>query len=102
MKDLAYDIETMQIKLLAGDFFVSDDASQQNGGLLLYTKNINIEFPLFGVGAGDTVNSSVQTQQSYLNRWQAQCLADGAKAARWTMEEVGNELLFETQVNYNE
>jgi hypothetical protein len=102
MIDLSYDIEKMEIGILAGDFYLGDDSSQQNGGLLLYTKNLNLEFPLFGVGMGDTLNASVQIQQNYLNRWQSQCLADGAKAASWQMEQdKDNNLIFRTQCNYN-
>jgi hypothetical protein len=102
MSDLAYDIETRDIIIENGDFVIKDELSDQNGGVLLTTKNTNLSFPLAGVAIHDAVNSGAQTMGNYLNRWQSQTLQDGAKSANWTQDQdKDGNLIFQTNCNYD-
>lgn len=102
MKDLAYNIETMELRLKDGDFDLESNLSEQNGALFLYTKNCNLYFPLAGVGIGQqTMNSSTQEMTYQLNRWQSQVKQDGAKNASWeTGTDDDGNLTFETTCDY--
>lgn len=102
MKDLAYDIETMELLIKNGDFVLNSNLSEQNGSLMLYTKNCNLYFPMAGVGIGQqTMNSGTTVLTSELNRWQSQVKNDGAKNANWTpLQDKGGNLIFETNCNY--
>ena len=102
MKDLAYDIATMEIIIKNGDFDVNANMSEQNGGLFLYTKNCNLYFPMAGVGIGEqTMSSGPDVLAAELNRWQAQVKGDGAKNATWT-QYIDNDgkLNFQSSCNY--
>jgi hypothetical protein len=101
ISDLAYDTELMDIKIEEGDFVVNTSLSEQNGALILNTKNVNLYNPLLGVGIGDVINGDISTLQQYLGRWQSQVLQDGGKSAVWTPSQTteGN-LIFTTECAY--
>jgi hypothetical protein len=102
MNDLKYDIATMEMAVENGDFVITDKISEQNGGLFLYTKNTNLEFPLAGVGIGqETMNAGYDVLNRELNRWQSQVKQDGAKAASFTIN-IDNEgkMTFQTACSY--
>ena len=99
--DLAYDTELMDIKIGNGDFVLNSSLSDQNGAIILNTKNVNLYFPLLGVGVGDVINGDVSTMQRYLSRWQSQVLQDGAKSANFTPSQtIDGKLIFTTQCAY--
>lgn len=102
MTDLKYDIATMELAIKDGDFVLNNSISEQNGSLMLYTKNCNLYFPMAGVGLGQqTMNSGIDTLAAELNRWQSQVKQDGAKNATWTPEnDVDGNLVFKTTCDY--
>lgn len=101
ISDLKYDTELMDIVIENGDFKLNNSVSEQNGALILNTKNINIDFPIIGVGINDVLNSDLLTIKSYLNRWKSQVLQDGAISAEWEIVEIAPSVLtFKTTVAY--
>lgn len=101
MTDLKFDVTTMEMVIEDGDFVLSNELSEQNGGILLYCKNFNIDYPVAGVGLGLSVNSSVSYQQNLLNLWKSQCITDGAKNANFEQKkDINNNSYFETKIQY--
>jgi hypothetical protein len=84
MKDIGFNIDIMEINVVDGDFGVTDNPSTQNGGLILYTKNIVLRRPLLGVGIINSMQGNQQDVIRELNRWKAQAMQDGAKTANYT------------------
>lgn len=102
MTDLAYDISTMELTIENGDFKLNSILSEQNGALMLYTKNCNLYFPMAGVGIGEqTMNSGTVTLSAELNRWKTQVKQDGAQNANWSsIKSTEGNLIFQTNCNY--
>lgn len=101
MKDLAFDIRTRQVVLKNGDFVITTDPSEQNGGILLLSKGANTRLPIFGIGLVPAViNGSLKNLVFQLNRWQQQAYQDGATEAKWTMKPVGGVASVVTQITY--
>lgn len=101
MKDLAFDITTREVILKNGDFTTTADPSEQNGGIMLLGKGMNVRFPIFGVGLVPAViNGNLKNLVFQLNRWQQQCYQDGAQIARWTMQPVAGQASIITKINY--
>ena len=85
MTDLKFDVDTMEMIITDGDFTLSDNLSEQNAGLILFTKNINLFAPTVGVGIGGVLNSDKSIIQNYLNRWVGQTKDDGSKKSTWNI-----------------
>ena len=102
-QDLKFDVDTMEIAIKNGDFVLTSNSaelSEQNGGLILYTKNMNLLNPTIGVGIGGVLNSDQATIQSYLNRWKSQTLQDGSKSSTWNINIGDNGYEIETSCSY--
>jgi hypothetical protein len=85
-QDIKFDINKMEVIVENGDFAINTNVSEQNGAMIMYTKNMNLAFPGIGVGLIGILNSGLLTIQNYLNRWAAQVQQDGSKSATWKIE----------------
>lgn len=84
MQDIYFNTVTREISIKNGDIVLTDNPSEQNGGILLYAKGFNLSFPLLGVGINDVINAGAGTDAVFeLNRWKQQALNDGATGAEW-------------------
>lgn len=50
MKDIMFDFSENDVVVRNGDFAITEDASRQNGGLILMKKPVNIFLAQYGVG----------------------------------------------------
>jgi hypothetical protein len=85
MITISYDIDTMDIPIENGKFLLNELPDNQNGALLLYTRNTDLNNPLRGVGIGNQVNSNEQDLSVAVGNWQRQAQEDGAKTAVATL-----------------
>lgn len=89
MKDLAFDFTTREL-IMKGqlndgsqDLTTTDNPSVQNGGILLISRCDRLSNPMLGVGLDvQEMNSSGVNMAFEVNRWQAECLNDGATLAK--------------------
>ena len=107
MLDIMFDITTREIQmsdaLFSGDedFLLQDNPSVQNGGILMYGRAFNLDFPMAGIGAEENINAPASKMAYEANRWQQMAKADGATIAKWTTEIVGlNQINIHQQVSY--
>lgn len=89
MNDLKFDINKMDLIVENGDFVITNILSEQNGGLILNTKNINLYLPLIGVDIQNSLNNNVDNVNALLDKWQQQVIADGAKSAKAILNSDG-------------
>ena len=99
MSDIKFDIETMELVIENGDFVLELNPSVQNGGLILYTKNAFLIYPLLGIGINSMRNLNQSQIQKLLYKWQSQVVADGANSALATVSQNSkNQNIFD--INY--
>lgn len=88
MQDIEFDIITRECFLtipgdLGSDLKITNNASVQNGGILVYARTPNITNPIPGIGIEQIMNSNNSNTTFEMNRWQAQAKVDGATIATW-------------------
>lgn len=101
--DFKYNVDLMEITIENGDFSLNNSVSEQNGGLILSTKNSNLYFPLIGVSLQSLINPKLVDLQNLLNLWQQQVKNDGAKSAKWTLTKDSNDntnTIIQTECSY--
>jgi len=103
MNDIGFDIEKREVILKDGDFFIADNPSVQNGGIILETKNAFVSNPTLGVGILGVMGAPVSQVSFEMNRWKSQCLNDGAKKASYKIIATNNdysEIKITTDISY--
>ena len=98
--DILFDITTREIVFKNNDFETTENASVQNGGILLYSKAANPLVPMNGVGILDVINGDMSNATFELNRWQTQAKNDGATIATWTAEPKNGSAKILTEISY--
>jgi hypothetical protein len=91
MGDLKFDIVTREVVLENGDFVFESNPSQQNGALMLYSKNGFCLNPAIGIGIESVKGAPVSTVAFEMNRWKKQCLLDSAKDASYKITTSSND-----------
>jgi len=84
--DLKFDIVEREVVLENGDFVIESNPSQQNGAIMLYSKNGFCLNPAIGIGIEGVKGAPVNMVAFEMNRWKKQCLLDSAKTANYTLE----------------
>jgi hypothetical protein len=95
--DIEFDTKVRDIVLSGGAFATVDNASAQNGGIILEARCAYRSNPMLCIGLEDTIQSHPEKTGYELNRWQTQVYADGAKFAKWTVTNVND---VDTEINY--
>jgi hypothetical protein len=85
MTDISYNIDTMELNILNGDFMLNTSISEQNGGIIMATKNVNLYYPMLGIAFGSSKNDNQNDLFFSLNLWQQQVKQDGAITAKWSI-----------------
>jgi len=85
MEDLNFDIVARDLVMTPDmDFAITENPSVQNAGIIQYSRVSFPTNPMLGIGMEDAVNAN-NTKTAYeMNRWQAQCIQDGATLAKWS------------------
>lgn len=104
MKDLRYNIETQDWDMLVRedggvDFQITEEPSEQNGGIILLFRAFNSSNPLLGINVNQVRGGSVLQANYEMNRWKAQIFADGGRASFKTIL-VNGDTNFIWEVNY--
>lgn len=105
MQDLNFDIVDRDLVMTSDmDFAVTENPSVQNSGIIQYSRVSFPTNPMLGIGMEDAVNAN-NTKTAYeMNRWQGQCLQDGATLAKWSSNIISggslNTIKILTQVSY--
>lgn len=87
MTDIEFDVINREIVLAGnGDFSVTANPSVQNGGIILLSRCGIINSPMLGVGLEDVINAPTSKTAYELNRWQNQCVQDGATVAQYSIK----------------
>jgi hypothetical protein len=102
MLDLKFDITTREIIWKDGDFVLEANPSEQNGGILQYSRVAILRNPILGVGMEEVINSGLSKTTYEMNRWRNQALTDGAKTATWTATPSGKDVLIEAKIDYEQ
>ena len=100
MFDLKFDIVTREIAWQNNDFVIEENPSEQNGGIILYSRAAIIQSPISGIGLEQVINSGLNKTTYEMNRWQQQVKQDGASVATWSATTEGNEVKINTTVSY--
>jgi hypothetical protein len=101
MYDISFDIESREIIMKNNDFATTDNPSVQNGGIMLYSRCANLQFPMAGIGVEDMIGAGLTKATYELNRWQAMAKNDGATVAKWKAEQLpGGIIAIEPEVSY--
>ena len=86
MNDIEFDVITREIIMtVTGDFSVTSNPSVQNGGIILLSRCGYVANPMLGVGLEDVINAPTSKTAYELNRWQNQCINDGATIAQYSI-----------------
>jgi hypothetical protein len=85
MTDFAYDIINEDLVIENGDFVITQDASVQNGFILLQNRGFNIANPIMGVGLAQTINAPLAQLQAIGQTWKTQTKSDGASTANFNV-----------------
>jgi len=97
MNDIEFDVITREIKMTTtGDFSVTANPSVQNGGIILLSRCAYINNPMLGIGLEDVINAPTSKTAYELNRWQNECVQDGATIAQYTI----NAPKVQTDISY--
>lgn len=103
--DIVWNVQTRDIEFATdGDFLTTDNASVQNGGILLEARCMNILFPAAGIGFNSQVLGGNTSQAAFqLNRWVSQVRADGG-VANWKRNTNPPNINFDfsADVNYQQ
>ena len=100
MFDLKFDIVTREIVWTNNDFVIETNPSEQNAGILLYSRVAIIQSPISGIGLEQVINSGLSKTTYEMNRWQQQVKQDGASIATWGAITNGNDVAINTNVSY--
>ena len=86
MKDIFFDFDINDISVSGGDFMVTEDASRQNGGLILMKSPVDIYEPQTGVGFESwSPENSQESALDLISEVKKQILADGAISVRMSL-----------------
>jgi len=102
MLDLKFDIASREIVWKDNDFVFEINPSEQNGGILQYSRCAILQSPVSGVGMEDVINSGLSKTTLEMNRWRNQAKADGATSATWTATPTGNDVVIEASIDYEQ
>jgi hypothetical protein len=101
MTDLYFDPILREIIFENGDFKLTEDPSIQNGMILKDATCANIYYPSLGVGVGvNLINSPIERTVNLMNIWATQCKQDGATKAIYKLNQNGNNIEIDIDVNY--
>jgi len=100
MLDIKFDITQREVVLDGGDFVSESNPSEQNGGILLYSRCAFLSNPQTGIGIEEIINNGPAQTTFELNRWRKQAITDGATLATWTATPSGNGINIETNISY--
>lgn len=101
MKDLLFDpIKHDMVMSSTGDFTTTSNPSVQRGAIFLNARCFNHSNPSLGVSINTTFNGDLAVLTYEMNRWQAQCLADGATVAKWSVKMVNGQPQVTTEVSW--
>ena len=100
MNDIFFDITTMDVKVSAdGDFVNNSNSSEQNGAVMLISKNCNIYYPLAGVGFQNQDLKTIDLENQMAD-WENQVKQDGAKSANWNLtQEIQKDGTIKSKLN---
>ena len=99
MSDIRLNIETRDFVIENGDMAIIENPSEQNGAVLLYAKNFNLQYPLLGVGIDEVLSGNIQTISTTLDAWKTQVEQDGGEG-RWELSTNINTTNVNIDVNY--
>jgi|ERR1035437_1207095 hypothetical protein len=103
MLDIKFDIVAREIIWLDTDpngFVLTDNPSEQNGGILQFSRAAILQSPISGIGIEEVINSGITKTTYEMNRWKNQAIADGATVANWKATPNANDVLIEVGINY--
>ena len=103
MLDIKFDIVTREIVWSDTDpngFVLTDNPSEQNGGILQYSRVAILQSPVSGIGIEEVINSGLTKTTYEMNRWKNQAKIDGANVANWKATTKGNDVLIEVDISY--
>lgn len=85
MIDLNFDIVARDLVMSDNDFAETSLPDTQNGGIIQYSRCAFLSNPILGVGMEELINTNNGGKVAKeMNRWQAQCIQDGALTAKWS------------------
>lgn len=91
MKDLMFDFSENAVAVRNGDFAVTEDASRQNGGLILMKNPVNVFLAQYGVGfEAWSPQVSVTFARNLISEARKQILDDGAVRVEVSIDQGGN------------
>lgn len=91
MKDLMFDFSENDVAVRNGDFAVTEDASRQNGGLILMKNPVNVFLAQYGVGfEAWSPQVSVTFARNLISEARKQILDDGAVRVEVSIDQGGN------------
>ncbi len=101
MKCLQFDVKTREVVRRNNDFVLTDNPSQQNAGIILFSKGAFPLNPMLGIGLiPQVINGPAPVFTFEMNRWQFQVINDGATLARWSNKFVNNEAILNLNISY--
>jgi len=100
MKDFSYNIETQDWDMDNGEFVITDEVSEQNGGIILIARAFNSRNPILGIGINQVRGGSVIQANYEMNRWVQQVRGDGGKASVSTTLDAQLNTVFSWKVDY--
>lgn len=101
MKCLQFDVTTREVVRKNRDFVLTDNPSDQNAGIILFSKGAFPLNPMLGIGLiPQVINGPTSVFTFQMNRWQAQIINDGATLARWSNRFINNIAHTDLNVSY--
>ena len=102
--DLFFDATTRELVLNDGDFSLTQNASTQNGNIILFSHGAFVKTPTLGIGVENIINAPTDKITLEMNRWASQCSADKASLATWNFQVVDpkiNSIAINTTIHYD-
>jgi hypothetical protein len=100
MGDLLFDPVTRDLVIKDGDFVLTTDPSIQNGSIMRDAHCFSIQKPIFGIGLERVINSDLSVVNYEMNRWQQQCIQDGASQVNFKAYMVDKQANVDISVKY--
>jgi len=90
---IKFDPVTREVVRKNNDFVLTTNPSDQNAGIILFSKGAFPLTPMLGIGlVPQVINGPVPVFTFEMNRWQFQMINDGATFARWSNRFLANQI----------
>ena len=100
MKDLFWDVNTRDLVIENGDFKMTDNPSVQNATIMKESRCFSVNYPAWGIGLMESINSPVQVLVYEMNRWVDQVKKDGAQIAKFDIKNANSVSNIDIEIKY--